>query len=173
MQDFLKKYKKQKLLSNVNIILASLVLAVWVNFYIVWDTNIWKQIKTSVLNSQWTEIQSDIYVDKLWETFYVLSNKTLSDVTDMSVSLIYNPENVVLGDITSNYWDVTSLNNTPGMSSLILNIDSNTNIKQWDKLFEINLTKLQNQVENINVINANFTDWEEEIYLLSTSWLTF
>jgi hypothetical protein len=51
-----------------------------------------------------------------------------------------------------------------------VNFDSETDVKANENIVEFNATKiLPEQIENINIINANFKDNTEELYQLSTS----
>lgn len=172
MQDIINKYKKHKIVNNVNIILASLVIAFWINF-MIYDTNIWESLKTSVLNSEINEAKSDISITKQWEFLFLVTNKQTNNVKNLSLSLTYNPENIEISEIKSDLWDVVNLSNTPWISSIILSSDKELNLNPWDKIIKISATKKEEKSENLNIINANFKDSNDEIFLLSTSWITF
>jgi hypothetical protein len=75
--------------------------------------------------------------------------------------------------MNSSIWDITNLSNTPWMSLLLLTNKSLIDIKKWDKLIKLNIEKKNISAENINILNANFKDWNEQQFLLSTSWITF
>ena len=62
MQDIIKKYQKYKFINNVNIILASLVLAIWINFLFLDWTNIWQSLKASVTGSNIQKNSSDLLI---------------------------------------------------------------------------------------------------------------
>lgn len=173
MQDILKKYRKNKLLSNINIIIASLVLAIWVNFILIDWTNVWQNLKASVLNSKVVHNKSDISIEKINGEMYILANKKISNLESLSFSLIYNPDIIKINNIKSKYWNITNLTNTPWISSIILTSEKPVNVNTWDKLAIIKITKKDNKSENINIINANFKDSNSKYYSLSTSWITF
>jgi len=173
MQDILKKYRKNKILSNLNIILASLVLAIWINFILIDWTNIWQNLKTSILNSEIQNNKSDLSIENLNWKLYIVSNKNISDLESLSFSLAYNPQNISINNIKSELWNITILSNTPWISSIILTTDKSVNINISDKLWIINLSKKELKNENINILNANFKDNNSEHYNLSTSWITF
>lgn len=173
MQDFIKKYREHKLFSNLNIVLASLVLAFWVNFLILDWTNLWQSLKVSIVNTNVIENKSDISIEKFNEKLYIISNKEINEINNLSLSIIYNPENITLSKLKSSFWDVVNLTNTTWISSIILTADKWTIVKKWDKLIQININKKEEKAENINIINANFKDINNEHYLLSTSWITF
>ena len=161
------------LLGNLNIILASLVLAIWINFILIDWTNIWQNLKTSILNSEIQNNKSDLSIENLNWKLYIVSNKNISDLESLSFSLAYNPQNISINNIKSELWNITILSNTPWISSIILTTDKSVNINISDKLWIINLSKKELKNENINILNANFKDNNSEHYNLSTSWITF
>lgn len=173
MKDIMKKYKKQKIMTNVNVVLASFVLALWFNFMFFWSSNISQYLTANVLGTEIKEVKSDITIEKIENEYYIVTNKNINLISTLSLSLIYNPENVWLWNIESNFWDIINLSNTEWISSIILTTNSETNAIVWDKIIKIKLNKTQNIWENINIINANFTDINKEQYLLTTSWITF
>ena len=173
MKDFIKKYQNHKMFTNINIVLASLILAIWVNFLLIDWTNISQNLKASVLNSQvWNEL-ADIYLKNInWEIF-LISNKNINNINSLSLSITYNPENTTVSEISSDFGEVLNLWNTPWMNSIILNAKSWKNIISWDKILKMSISKKNQNSENINILNANFSDTKKEQYLLSTSWITF
>lgn len=173
MKDIISKYKKNKLLTNVNIILTSLVLAFWINFVLIDWTDLGQNLKTSVLNSQTQEAKSDISIENIENELFIISNKNINNLESLSLSLVYNPENINISEINSNYWDIINLSNIEWINSLILTSEKEINIKSWDKLIKISLNKKEEKSENINILNANFKDNTWEHFLLSTSWITF
>jgi len=173
MQDILKKYKKKKIFTNINIILASLVLAIWVNMFLVDWTNLWQSLKASVLNAEIQNNKSDLSIEKINNNIYIVANKNISNIDSLSFSLSYNPENITIISIESKYWDILNLSNNPGINSIILTWKDSININKWDKLAIIKLNKKENNTENINILNANFKDKASNHYKLSTSWITF
>lgn len=173
MKDILKKYKENKLFSNLNIVLASLVMAFWINFILIDWTDLGKNLKTSVLNSQIQENKSDLSIESFENELYIVSNKNIENIETMSLSITYNPENLDISNISSNYWDITNLSNTPWINSIILISKKTINIKSWDKLIKIDINKSEEKSENLNILNANFKDNTWEHFLLSTSWITF
>lgn len=173
MKDFIKKYQNHKLLTNLNIILASLVLAVWINFFLVDGTNIGQSLKASVLNSQiWTET-ADVYLKKIDNDIYLVTNKNIVDLNNFSISFSYNPEYVEIFDISSQLWQVANLWENQGINSIILNIQSPVNLNRWDNILKVWVNKKIETTENLNILNANFSDSENNQFLLSTSGITF
>lgn len=173
MKDIVKKYQNHKLFSNLNIVLASLVLAFWLNYILINWTDIGKYLNASVLNSQIIENKSDLFIEKIENDFFIISNKNINQVNNLSLSLAYNPENISILDINSSFWDVINLSNTDWISSIIFTAENVVDIKRWDKLIKLNIEKKELKSENINILNANFKDKDEQQFLLSTSWITF
>jgi hypothetical protein len=173
MQDILKKYRKNKITTNINIILASLVLAIWINFLLIDWTNIWQSLKTSVLNSEIQNNKSDLSIEKIENSIYIISNKKIEKLDSLSFWLSYNPENINIINIKSDLWDIINLSNTPWFNSIILSTTQANNINIWDKIAKLDISKIIEKTENINILNANFKDINQEKYSLSTSWITF
>lgn len=173
MKDFVKKYQNHKIFTNLNIIVISLILALWINFFLIDGTDIGKNLKASVLNTKTTENKSDLYIEKTDSDFFIVSNKNINQVANLSLSLAYNPDNISISNMNSSIWDITNLSNTPWMSLLLLTNENLIDIKKWDKLIKLNIEKKNVSAENINILNANFKDWTEQQFLLSTSWITF
>lgn len=173
MQNIIKKYRKHKLLSNLNIVLVSLVMAFWINFLLIDWTDLGQNLKTSVLNTKIKENNSDLSVQKIKNSLYIISNTDINNINSLSLSLTYNSENLNILDISSNYWDLVNLTNTPWINSIILTTEKPIDINLWDKLIKINISKSEEKTENLNILNANFKDINWEHFLLSTSWITF
>jgi len=173
MQDILKKYRKNKITTNINIILASLVLAIWINYILIDWTNIWQNLKTSVLNSKIQNNKSDLSIKKIDNSIYIISNKKIEKLDSLSFWLSYNPDNISIINIKSDLWDIINLSNTSWFNSIILSTTKANNIKIWDKIAKLDISKNIEKVENINILNANFKDINWGQFLLSTSWITF
>ena len=173
MQDILKKYKKYKVLTNLNIILASLVLAFWINYFLVDNTELWKNLKASILNSENNNIKSDISINKINNYLYISSNKKINSAKSLWLSIVYNPKNITINKIDSDKWDIINLSNNPWITTIIVNFKEPTNINIWDNFVKIDISKKDNTSENLNIINANFKDINSKVYQLSTSWITF
>ncbi|MDD2871312.1 MAG: hypothetical protein PHS49_04945 [Candidatus Gracilibacteria bacterium] len=173
MKDFIKKYQNHKLLTNLNIILASLVLAVGINFFLVDGTNIGQSLKASVLNSQIGTETADVYLKKIDNDIYLVTNKNIVDLNNFSISFSYNPENVEIFDISSQLGQVANLGENQGINSIILNIQSPVNLNRGDNILKVGVNKKIETTENLNILNANFSDSENNQFLLSTSGITF
>ena len=73
MKDIIKKYHKHKLFTNLNIVLVSLVMAIWINYFLVDWTQIWQNLKASVLNTQVNENLSDISIENIDNSLYIVA----------------------------------------------------------------------------------------------------
>ena len=174
MYDILKKYKHQKNISNLLIIFVSLIIAFLVNFFLLDSTDLWKNLKSSLLNSNEIELKSDIYLTKNSDKIEINAWKNINNCKTLSLSLVYNPENIVIENISSIIdADITKIWNIAWFESIIINFKNNKNINKNEKILELKIKKLEEKTENLNTINANFKDINWEIYLLTTSWLTF
>ena len=83
MKDIIKKYHKHKLFTNLNIVLVSLVMAIWINFFLVDWTQIWQNLKASVLNTQVNENLSDISIENIDNSLYIVANRNMSKINNL------------------------------------------------------------------------------------------
>lgn len=173
MKDFIKKYQNHKLMTNINIILASLILAIFLNFFVIDSTNIWQSLKTSILNSKVWEEKADLYLQKIDNELFLVANKNMNNLDVLSLSLIYNPDNVSISEIRSELWEIANLWNEEWIKTIILSTDKAKNITRWERILKIVTSKKEEKSENINIVNANFTDSNKWQFLLSTSGITF
>jgi len=173
MKDFLKKYHNKKTISNIGIVLTSLVLAFWINFLLIDWTEIWNNLKTSVLDIETTEAKSDLYIENWVNNLIIKNSKDMQQLKNISLWLTYNPSEVEIISIKSKLWEVISLwEKNTWFDTVLVNIEPK-NIIKTDDLFEIETKKLVEKSTQINMINANFKDSSENKYNLSTSWITF
>lgn len=174
MQDIIKKYKKHKLVSNSIIVLSSLILAFWAN-YLFFETNFWENIKANLLENSKKEDLWDVYLVEDKSIVSIKTNKDISDIKDLSVSIVFNWENISIENLKSDIenTNLDNISNTPWIINVFLNFGENKNLKRWDELLEFRTIKKNDKTESINIINANFTDNLWENYLLNTSWITF
>lgn len=173
MNNFLKKIKNKKYFSNTNIIIISLIVAIFINFFILNWSQIEQNLKASIINSQLWINQWDIYLSKNERWINMLTNKSINDMNNFSFTINYNPKNITIISIESTFWEIAILWDTPWMNLIMLTANNIKNIKKWDKILKINIKKNKEISENINITNANFSDYKNEKYLLTTSWITF
>lgn len=175
MDDIIQKYKKEKTRKNLNIIITSLALALGLNIFL-WSTESWKYIQTSVMNSQvWTVEKSDLYFENVKNSWNIQinlqSSKEIHLVKSMSFSLVYNKNNVIIKDKKVNFdgWELVNVIDSNGYNTVIINFKNPMNIKTNETILQIVLEKKVTQKENINILNANITDNQNNIFMLSTS----
>jgi len=175
MQDILKKYRKRKIFTNISLVLTSLVLAIWINITLIDGTEMWQNLKTSVLNSNiQKQDKSDIYLKEYDWKISLFSSKDIYNIKNLSFGLTYNPQNITIDNISSKKWEIINLNSSEWIKSIIINYNTWSLIKWWEVILNITANKKIKKSENINLINANFNDtiWKETYYL-STSWIIF
>lgn len=178
MDDIIEKYKIKKRNKNIAIVLTSLMLAIWINF---WVFSPWagQMLKANVL---WTQIDSkaNLSIEKIDNDYKnilnIKANKNLNSLKSLSLSIVYNPEKVSIDNISTNYEGakLVMMSDNKWFKSIIITFKNPENIKNWSELVQILWQKNQIEViENINLINANFIDSTWETYTLSTSWTDF
>ena len=172
--DILKKYKRHKKISNLSIVAISLVVAIWINFFVLNNTNISNNLKTSLLESEVTNNQSDIYFEVSGNDLVLKTNKAISNIENLSFTIAFNPENIEIKEILPKLnAQTTNISNTPWLSTILIEYSEKNNIKSWEKILTIKTNKTENKTENLNIINANFTDSDSNTYELSSSSITF
>jgi hypothetical protein len=175
-----KQFKKQKLFSQVAFVFFALVVGFWINSFVL-NWQYWNQLKTSILElNKKIENKADIYFKKIDKDFKSILKinvwKEISQVKDLSLSLIYNPEELDIQDIFSKIkWaKLSRIENEKWVITLIINFEEIQNIKVWTNLIELYVSKTKEKTtQNINIINSNFTDWTWINYELTTSWIIF
>ncbi len=174
MKDIIGKYKKRTLINNLGILAASLVIAIWVNFFVL-DGQVWSYVKTSVLEAGEKSNIANIYLSNDGENIKVFSSKNMNGVNELSLSLVYNPENITVWKIYSTTLPskITNISNEEGLNTLLIQLDNQSDISSGQEILTIVTQKWQERTENLNIINANFTDSSWEKYLLSTSGIIF
>lgn len=171
MQDIISKYNKHKIISNLWILVTSIIVALWINFLLIDWTEIWQNFKASVLgvNDNGNETKSDIFFEQNGEKTILKTSKNMKNVKSISLSMVYNPENIEINNLVNNNNQITNIGNEDWIKSIIINFDNAVNINENDNILEFSVQKKGNKTENINIVNANFTDDTWEIYMFSTS----
>ncbi len=174
-----KQFEKHELVHRIGFVAAALIVALWINTFVLnWQYG--NQLKTNILEtSAPVEQKADIYLEKKeWSDSYIMSIKawnTMDSVESLSLGIVYNPEQVELLDTFSNIngFELSRIENTPGVATIILNFLSPQTINKWDEISHFYLSKTQDFTQHVNVTNANFTDSTNTNYQLTTSWMTF
>jgi len=172
--DILKKYNKKKKINNLTIIWLSLVVALWVNFFILNNSNLQNNIKSNILESEKKENISDIFLEKNENKLVLKTSKDIADINSLSLSFVYNPENIKIEDIIPKLnSDIIKNISDDWIASIIINYNDTYNIKAWENILSLKFNKINKQTENINIINSNFTDKNGQTFELTNSSLSF
>ncbi len=173
MKDIIAKYKKRKIIKNSWLVAMSLALAFWIN-YSLQDTTVWKKLQASVIDSTINSNLWDIYLVKNNEKINLQSNKEIKDVKNISLSFTYNPANVKIDSINSSIeWKLNIIFEEEWIKTIILDFLYPNDISSKENILDIIAAKKETKLENINIVNANFTNSKNEVFLFSTSWLEF
>lgn len=170
MIDIIKKYRKHNLIKNTGLVAVSLVLALWINLFVS-DSSLWQKLQISVINSWENSTIWDIYLVKndTWD-LSLKSSKDMLKVKSISLSIAHNPTSLKITEIKNTIdWNLIKQETDPWLVTLVLNLKSPVDIKSNENIFEIKASKSEVKIENINIINANFTDIKNEVFLLSSS----
>lgn len=171
MKDFLKKYHNKKIIANSGTILASLVLAFGINEFLVDWTDMGNNLKASVINSQLQEEKSDFYLENVENKVVIKNSKLMSKVKSITTSITYNPQETQIISFNSSLWEVVELWDWEGGFKTFLIVTSWENIEINKDILEIETSK--DNSSQINLINSSFKDENDEIYKLTTSWITY
>ena len=171
-----KQFRKQKIFKQVSFVMAALVMAFWINSFVLnWEY--WNNLKTNLLENKKTlSIKSDIYIEKKDNIAKIKVWKKMDNVTSLSFGLVYNPEAITIQDIVSNIKEtkLLKLENEEGTTTLIINFDKPQTINAWTNILDLYISKkISKTTQNINIINSNFTDSINNTYELTTSWIIF
>lgn len=176
MKDIIAKYKKHTFFQNSAIIVTSLAIALGINMYVL-DGNIGKYLKSSVVDIHGVEQTADIYgrVSEDRSRIILWVQRPTYATKSLSLSLVYDTENVSIDSMASVSPGTTlsSISNEPGITTLLLEFSSPTDISGETDLVELTVSKDPSITGNLNIINANFTDQSGETYLFSTSGILF
>ena len=172
--NIVKNYNKKKKINNISIVIISLVVAFSINLFVINNTDISKSLKTNLLENQISNDLGDIYIESIWDDLVLKANNNIIDIENLTFSITYNPENIEITDIIPKLnWEILNISNTPWLSTIILEYSEVNKIEAWDKILTIKKNKSEDKTENINIINANFTDSNNNVFELTTSWVTF
>jgi len=172
-----KQFKKQKIFNQVSFVFAALIVGIGINTF-VFNSEFWNNLKTNLLENHNMNIEkkADLYIEKInWETTNLMKLVTweeINNIKNISFSFTYNPEKVEVQDIFPNT-NVTRLENEKWISTFIVNFEKAKTVKVWEDIINFYISKKWNESQNLNLINANFTDSSNTKYDLTTSWIIF
>lgn len=177
MQDFIEKYKKKNLFTHISLISLSFVLALSIHIFLK-DTSFTQNLKWNVL--EWTtfsEDMGDISLQTLSdESQSVVLNKKLQNISRLSFSLSFNPENLnILSVLPSENTksNIEIISNTPGFVTVLASFETPISIETPTELFRVQTQKKDETISFINLIQANITNTSNEILNLSSSGIDF
>lgn len=172
MKDFIKDYRKRKMIWNFYIILSAFIMAFTLNFFVLDWTNLENNLKTSILDSSSnSEIKADIFTEIKENKIILKNSKEMKNVKSISFSIAYDNSKIEILEWKSNLEKPEILGEKwSWIETFIINFNEK-NIFKNEILAEINFKKLEETNSRINLLNANFTDSEENIFELTTSWV--
>lgn len=171
-----KQFKKQQLFKQMTFVFAAMFLGLWINAFVLnWD--LWNNLKANILESNnKIEKKADIYIEQTdWKDSNLMNLKTsknIDKVKSISFSFTYNPEDVQIQDIFPNI-DTNRIENWDWISTFIINFNKPKDIKKSEEIINFYISKKEWTSQNLNLINANFTDSSDVKYDLTTSWIIF
>jgi hypothetical protein len=177
MKDFMKLYKQKNIIHNLSILGVSLALAFWINFSMN-DSGYGKLLKSSVLDAtQETKNKGDMYLqlNNNGESIAIKSWTPLTQVTKVAFSLSYNPEGLKVNTIIPTESSTTGQNiaNTPWFQTTFLLFPSPKDIQAGETLATIQVQKLSQKIEYLNIFSVNTEDTNKNITELSSSGIDF
>ena len=171
--DFFEKYRLYKLKNNLSIIWLSLIFAIFINFFVLnnFDT---QNLKTSIIQAEKQENKSDLFFQKQNNNLILKNAYQINNLRNLNFSIVYNPENIEITEIIPKLnSEIQIISNTPGIITVFIDYKDNFTIPANDKIATIKYNKKKQTTENLNIINANFTDNTDNTYSLTTSGITF
>lgn len=171
-----KQFKKQQIFKQITFVFAALFLGFWINAFVL-NWKLWNNLKTNILESKSKiEKKADIFIQKTdWKNSNLMnlkSSKNIDKVKTISFSFVYNPEKVKLLDVFPNI-NTSRIENWDWITTFIINFDKPKNFKKSEEIISFYTSKKDWTTQNINLINANFTDSNNIKYDLTTSWIIF
>jgi len=173
MKDLFKNYHKHRVLSNISIIWMSFLLALSINFVLVWNPST-QSLKASVIDAVIDATQresiSDLSATVSGNTLEIMWNTDMNSVSELSLSLAYDGESLEIESFsTETNATITEIENEAWYRTILLSFESPLDISAGWKLMSTSLSKLSEETSYINMIQTNFTDSEGQIFLLSSS----
>lgn len=174
MQDFFKNYHKKKALSHLGIFSISAILAVSINMFVL-SGNSGASLKANILETTNSVQKVDLQIQHNQNTLDFTNTQEMKDVTEISISLAYNPELVDLLATTSSILgsEITTIENEPGFSNYIITLSVPSDIAINTAILSILENKNSGETAHLNPININFTDSLGDTFILSSEAIIF
>lgn len=174
MLKFFQKNRKQRKIKTISIIITSLVLAFVINFYYLNNNPSINKLQANILNTWENSKTWDFYLEKNSSNIVLKNNKTMKNVKEISLSLAFNPENISINNINLGiWWNLREISNETWIITFLITQSQIQDLGIWTIIFDFQYTKKTEKLENINIVNANFTDWDNQAFWLSSSWIEF
>ena len=174
MKDVIGKYSKRKKISNLGIIVSSLIIALSINFLVLDWNNLTNSLKTNVMESSEIGNKADLYLENNDWSLTLNTSKNLNNIKNITFSFIYNPENVEIIELVSDLnSSISNFSNVNGITTVIIDFPTPVTFNKNEQVLKVNTKKIENISEQLNIINANFLDIDEQTYLPTTSGVTF
>jgi len=181
MDDILEKYRQDKKKKLIAMLAMSFCVALLLYGSIGgWKTHL-KYIQSSVMNAKTSQIhEGDIHIDiQQTEDIAFLELRTdqfMQSVKTLSLSIAYNPENIVIVSHSSGIPEgmLVPIGAGDGFLTLTVSFPDPRDISPETKIFDIAVRKIDSWVvESVNIVNANFSDFDGNTYDLSSSGVEF
>ncbi|MDC0506239.1 hypothetical protein OAN96_01440 [Candidatus Gracilibacteria bacterium] len=171
-----KQERKEILLKHAGVIIAGLIIALGIHFYVIDDNDISK-LKTSVRDIGGNQVEtsiSDLYFEKINSDYIALkTSKSINSIAKLSFSITYNPEDIQIESIipTNSKTKILNLANIPGINTTILEWGKQQDLNSGDTLVEIKTNKLSEILSPLNIIveTIEFSDIANDSYSPTTS----
>jgi len=180
MVDILEKYRQDKKKKRIAMLAMSFCVAILLYGSIGGGKTHLKHIQSSVMNATTSNVhEGDIHIDiQKTEDITLLELKTdqfMQNVKTLSLSVAYNPENLVLVSHSSGIPEgmLVPLGAGDGFLTLTVSFPEARDITPETKIFDLAVRKINDDmVESVNIVNANFSDGDTT-YDLSSSGAEF
>lgn len=177
MQDFIEKYKKKNLFTHISLLSLSFILALSIHVFLK-DSSFTQNLKWNVLEqTTFSENTGDLSLQTISnESQAVMLNKKLQNISRLSFSLSFNPENLTILSVLPSEnipSSVEIISNTPGFVTVLASFKTPISAENPVELFRIQTEKKDDTISFINLIQANTTSTSNEISDLSSSGIDF
>ncbi|NDK09618.1 hypothetical protein GW846_02465 [Candidatus Gracilibacteria bacterium] len=173
MKDIFQKYKRHSLITHLGIFSLSVFFALGINLLLQGniDSDLLKASTIGISNdTELVNSNADLFATFTDSSIVIQNTAAMQDVSEISFTVTYDPDILEIEIPNSSSPDITytTIDNTPGLETIIINFKSSLDIESETEIFKVLYTKLNDKVAQVNLINTNFTDSVGEKYLLSS-----
>lgn len=178
MENFIKKYERNKWLTKWAIVMTALVLAFWIHFTLFWSENFSKYLKANVFQIDDADIKADIFIWKNTQKenhISVVSWSNMKQVKSINFSLLFNEQEVEIKDFFSDIdnSDIQILNNNNWVAQIQVIFNTPLDLDKKREIITAKLNKKTNWNFQINLVSTTFKDTNDQKFELSASWLLY